>query len=80
MYRKENEMSQQTFEESLTELEKIVTQLEQGDIALEESLNAFKRGMELSKQCKDTLQHAEKTLAKIMTETNKEIPFVEEEK
>ena len=73
-------MSQQTFEESLAELEKIVTQLEQGDVALEESLTAFKRGMELSKQCKDTLQHAEKTLAKIMSETNEELVFDEETK
>ncbi|EOT51381.1 MULTISPECIES: exodeoxyribonuclease VII small subunit [Enterococcus] len=73
-------MSQQTFEKSLAELEKIVTQLEQGDVALEESLTAFKRGMELSKQCKDTLQHAEKTLAKIMSETNEELVFDEETK
>lgn len=73
-------MTQQTFEASLAELEKIVTQLEQGDVALEESLSAFQRGMELSKQCKDTLSRAEKTLAKIMTDTNEEIPFDEAQK
>ncbi|MGX7329163.1 exodeoxyribonuclease VII small subunit [Enterococcus bulliens] len=73
-------MTQQTFEASLAELEKIVTQLEQGDIALEESLTAFKRGMELSKECKDTLTHAEKTLAKIMSDTNEELPFEEDAK
>ncbi len=73
-------MTQQTFEAALAELEKIVTQLEQGDIALEESLTAFKRGMELSKECKDTLTHAEKTLAKIMSDTNEELPFEEDAK
>lgn len=73
-------MTQQTFEASLAELEKIVTQLEQGDIALEESLTAFKRGMELSRECKDTLTHAEKTLAKIMSDTNEELPFEEDAK
>lgn len=48
-------MANPTFEESLQELEKIVMQLEQGDVPLESALDAFKRGMELSKQCQDTL-------------------------
>jgi exodeoxyribonuclease VII small subunit len=68
-------MENPTFEESLQELEKIVTQLEQGDVPLEEALDAFKRGMELSKQCQDTLAKAEKTLTKMMTEANEEVVF-----
>ncbi|EPH99229.1 MULTISPECIES: exodeoxyribonuclease VII small subunit [unclassified Enterococcus] len=68
-------MENPTFEESLQELEKIVLQLEQGDVPLEEALDAFKRGMELSKQCQDTLAKAEKTLTKMMTEANEEVVF-----
>ena len=50
-------------------------QLEQGDVPLESALDAFKRGMELSKQCQDTLTKAEETLTKMMTEANEEISF-----
>ncbi len=68
-------MANPTFEESLTELEKIVNQLEQGDVPLEEALSAFKKGMELSKQCQDTLTKAEKTLTKVMADNNQEELF-----
>ncbi len=47
-------MANPTFEESLQELEQIVTRLEQGDVPLE-SVRCFSKGMVLSKQCKDTL-------------------------
>lgn len=72
-------MANPTFEESLGELEQIVTQLERGDVPLEAALDAFKKGMELSKQCQDTLANAEKTLTKMMNEANEEIPFEEGE-
>lgn len=72
-------MANPTFEESLQELEQIVTRLEQGDVPLEEALAAFQQGMILSKQCKDTLTKAEKTLTKIMTEANEEVSFEEAE-
>lgn len=71
-------MANPTFEESLQELEQIVTRLEQGDVPLEEALDAFQKGMVLSKQCKDTLSKAEKSLKKMMTESNEEVPFEEE--
>lgn len=70
---------EKTFEESLVQLEEIVQRLERGDVPLEEALAAFQEGMTLSKQCQDTLEKAEKTLTKIMTENNEEIPFEEEE-
>ncbi|MGM0215563.1 exodeoxyribonuclease VII small subunit [Enterococcus sp. AZ109] len=72
-------MENATFEESLAELEDIVTQLERGDVPLEEALEVFQKGMLLSKQCQDTLSKAEKTLTKMMTEDNKEVPFSGEE-
>lgn len=68
-----------TFEESLNALEEIVQRLERGDVPLEEALAAFQEGMALSKQCQDTLEKAEKTLTKMMTENNEEIVFEESE-
>lgn len=67
-----------TFDESLVELEKIVNQLEQGDIPLEEALDKFQEGVTLSRELKKTLQEAEKTLAKVVTEEGNEELFEEE--
>ena len=69
---------EKTFEESLNALEEIVQRLERGDVPLEEALAAFQEGMALSKQCQDTLEKAEKTLTKMMTENNDEIVFEDE--
>ncbi|OJG61478.1 hypothetical protein RT43_GL000789 [Enterococcus italicus DSM 15952] len=44
---------------------------------LEEALDVFQQGMVLSKQCKETLENAEKTLTKLMTDNNEEVPFEE---
>ena len=70
---------EKTFEESLNALEEIVQRLERGDVPLEEALAAFQEGMALSKPCQDTLEKAEKTLTKMMTENNEEIVFEESE-
>ena len=48
-----------SFEESLKKLETIVEQLEQGDLALEESLKLFEEGVGLSATCKKELDAAE---------------------
>lgn len=65
-----------TFEENLAELEAVVTKLEQGDVALEEALSEFQKGMQLSKSLQKTLKEAEETLVKVMqadgTETEME--------
>ena len=44
-----------TFEESMIELEKIVENLERGEMPLENSIEAFQKGMELSKNLSKTL-------------------------
>ena len=49
----------QTFEASLDELEKVVRELEGGDLALERSLELFERGMNLSDTCRKQLEDAE---------------------
>jgi exodeoxyribonuclease VII small subunit len=48
-----------TFEESLKQLETIVSRLERGDLPLEESIKLFEEGMKLSTDCKDQLENAE---------------------
>jgi exodeoxyribonuclease VII small subunit len=47
------------FEESLHRLEKIVADLEKGDVSLEKSLTLFEEGMQLSGQCRKELEQAE---------------------
>ncbi|CAQ85525.1 MULTISPECIES: exodeoxyribonuclease VII small subunit [Photorhabdus] len=48
-----------TFERSLKELEQIVIRLESGELALEDALNEFERGIQLARQGQQTLQQAE---------------------
>ncbi|QNI33996.1 exodeoxyribonuclease VII small subunit [Alloacidobacterium dinghuense] len=48
-----------SFEESLKRLEKIVEQMERGDLPLEESIRLFEEGMSLSAVCKEHLDQAE---------------------
>jgi exodeoxyribonuclease VII small subunit len=47
------------FESALAELEAIVARMEQADLPLETSLQAYKRGMELAAFCRRTLDTAE---------------------
>lgn len=69
--------NEKTFDESLAELEEIVEQLEQGDVPLEEALDKFQEGITLSRELKKTLQDAEETLAKIVSEDGNEEIFEE---
>ncbi len=57
-----------TFEESLKQLEKIVDQLERGDLPLEESLRLFEDGVRLSSACKQELDAAEGKVQILMKE------------
>jgi exodeoxyribonuclease VII small subunit len=47
------------FERSLAELESIVDKLEQGDLSLDESLQQFERGVQLTRACQSALKQAE---------------------
>ena len=49
----------QTFESCLEELEKVVKELETGDLPLERSLELFEKGMGLSESCRKQLEEAE---------------------
>ena len=50
------------FESAIAELEKIVKQLEEGDMPLEKSLALFERGVELSRYCHEQLGAAERRI------------------
>jgi len=51
-----------TFESSLEELERIVRELEQGELTLEKSLELFERGVKLSRECQERLSQAERRI------------------
>ena len=51
-----------TFEASLEALEKIVQQLEDGDLPLEKSLELFEQGIRLSRECQERLSQAERRI------------------
>lgn len=61
-----------TFEDALSELEAIVKNLESGELALEDSLQQFERGVALTRQCLSTLEAAEQKIM-ILTKENGEI-------
>ncbi len=54
------------FEDAMTELEQLVEQMEQGDISLEESLQAFERGIKLTRTCQKALNDAEQKVQILM--------------
>ena len=59
-------MAVKTFEQSMAELESIVTKLEAGDITLDDSHELFEKGIKLAKTCQKKLDDAEKKV-KILT-------------
>lgn len=59
-----------SFEESLKELEQIVSQLEEGDLALEDSLKLFETGVRLSRECRERLTAAERRIEVLMKEAD----------
>ena len=61
----------ETFETSLDELEKVVRELEGGDLALERSLELFERGMGLSDSCRKQLESAETRVEMLIRNSGK---------
>lgn len=63
------EVKPPSFEQSLEELEKVVHELESGELPLERALQLFERGVELSNACRKQLEEAE-TRVEILTKRN----------
>ncbi len=66
-----------TFEKAVEELNKITDMLESGEAPLEEAMELFKRGIELTKICQDKLDSAEQKITKLIDNGDKieEVPF-----
>ncbi len=73
--------SKNSFEESLTTLGKIVRELEQGDLSLEESLKLFENGVKLSRECQERLSQAERRIEVLLKdeEGNPTLQAIEKE-
>lgn len=67
-----------TFEQDMKNLEEIVKKLEQGDIPLEEAVEKFKQGIDLSKKLQNTLLQVEETLTKVIDDNGDEQLFERE--
>ncbi|WP_299281705.1 exodeoxyribonuclease VII small subunit [uncultured Tateyamaria sp.] len=53
------------FEEAMAELEKVLGQLERGDVALDDSIKLYERGAALKTRCETKLKEAEEKVAAI---------------
>ena len=58
-------VAEMSFEDAMRELEAVVTQLERGDVALEESIKLYERGADLKKRCEEKLREAEAKVEQI---------------
>lgn len=58
-------ISEMTFEQAMSELERIVIELERGDVPLEDSISLYEKGAELKKRCETKLKEAEQKVAAI---------------
>ncbi len=65
-------MENASFENKMQDLEKIVKDLEKGDLSLEESVKIFEKGMKISKECNEILEETEKRIT-ILLNNNGEI-------
>ena len=69
------------FEEKIVDLEKIVSQLENGDLNLDDSVSKFEEGIKISKECNKILEDAEKKITILLNKDGeiKEENFTTEE-
>ena len=57
-----------TFEAQLGSLERIVRELERGDLPLEQSLDLFEQGVRLSRECQERLNEAERRIEVLLAD------------
>lgn len=61
----DTEIKEMSFEAAMAELEKVLGQLERGDVALDESIALYERGAALKARCETKLKEAEEKVAAI---------------
>lgn len=67
------------FEDKIRELEKIVTELENGEVSLDDAIDKYTKAMKLAKECSDKLTEVSDKVNKIMLENGKLEEFNVEE-
>ena len=69
------------FEKSLKELEALVAKMEQGNLSLEESLQHFERGIQLTRTCQQSLKDAEQKVEILLKKSGQDdiAPFTSED-
>ena len=75
-------MAEPSFEKALDTLEKIVEELEEGDLTLEETIKKFEEGVKLSRLCEKKLSAAQKKVSLLTKDEKgdvKETPFEPED-
>jgi exodeoxyribonuclease VII small subunit len=60
------------FEKSLKELEALVAKMEQGNLSLEESLQHFERGIQLTRTCQQALKEAEQKVEILLNKSGQD--------
>ena len=60
-----------SFEENMEELEKVVAELEKGDLNLDDSVSRFEQGIKISKECSKILEDAEKKITILLEQDGK---------
>lgn len=66
----EKQVCELTFKEASVELERVVRQLESGDLELEDALARYTRGVELLRSLRDRLAHAEQKVQVLLDSTS----------
>lgn len=64
-------MAKSNFESNMENLEKIVLELEKGDLYLDESISKFEEGIKISKECNKMLDDAEKKITILLEKDGK---------
>jgi exodeoxyribonuclease VII small subunit len=72
---KKSSTKQPDFESALAELETLVSNMEQGDLSLEESLKLFERGIVLTRGCQESLKEAEQKVQILLSKSGEPEPF-----
>ena len=75
-------MAQKTFEQSMKQLERIVQELENGDLPLEKAIKKFEEGIKLTKLCSEKLDETEKKISVLLKKSEAQMtekPLVAED-
>ncbi len=67
------EKNKKSFEEAMNELESVVEQLERGELSLDESIEVFQKGVELSRYCGRRLDEIEKKITVLIEDEKGEV-------